>query len=190
MAVISVMIPIWAAADVENMVAMSHGVANADLPNIITFNWISAVGTIGGAGATMGLVIWLTFRSKSKQYKTFGKMAIIPSVFNINEPVVFGLPCMLNPILAIPFIFTPVLMIALAYALVNLGILPISNGIGAPMGTPLILQGLVNGGWRLALFQVVGILISLVIYYPFFKILDKKAVEVEKSSEAAEVAQV
>lgn len=182
-AVMSIMMPIWIAADAENMSAVAKGVANSDLPNIITYNWINAVGTIGGAGATMGLVIWLTFKSKSKQYKIFGKMAIVPSIFNINEPVVFGLPCMLNPILFIPFVFTPVGLIALAYVLTLMGILPVSNGIGAPMGTPLIIQGLFNGGWKLALFQVVEIIISMVIYYPFFRILDKKAIEMEANEE-------
>ncbi|WP_315110054.1 PTS transporter subunit EIIC [Clostridium intestinale] len=182
-AVMSIMMPIWIAADAENMSAVAKGVANSDLPNIITYNWINAVGTIGGAGATMGLVIWLTFKSKSKQYKIFGKMAIVPSIFNINEPVVFGLPCMLNPILFIPFVFTPVGLIALAYVLTLMGILPVSNGIGAPMGTPLIIQGMFNGGWKLALFQVVEIIISMVIYYPFFRILDKKAIEMEATEE-------
>lgn len=181
-AVVSVMMPIWMAADIENMSLAAAGVANSELPNIITYNWVSAVGTMGGAGATIGLVIWMSFRSKSNQYKTLGKLALIPGCFNINEPIVFGLPCVLNPITAIPFIFLPPLMIGLAYVLVQMGILPISNGIGAPMGTPLIIQGIFNGGWRLALFQVACIFISLIVYYPFFKVIDKKAVEQEKGT--------
>ncbi len=188
-AVVGVILPIQMAADAENMAALAKGVANANLPNIITFNWTSAVATCGGAGATLGLVIWLAFRAKSKQYSTLGKMAIIPSLFNINEPVVFGIPCVLNPILVIPFIFTPVLLLGLAYVLVTLGILPKSNGVGAPMGTPIIIQGLFNGGWRLALYQLVSIFISLGIYYPFFKILDKNALETEKLAEASAVAE-
>ncbi|WP_342547138.1 PTS transporter subunit EIIC [Paenibacillus sp. FSL P2-0089] len=185
MAVMSVVIPIWSALDAENLVGVAAGVANSDLPNIVTLTWVSAVATIGGAGSTIGLVIWLTFKAKSKQYKVFGKMALIPSLFNINEPVIFGLPVMLNPLLFIPFVFTPVLLIGLAYILVTIGILPISNGIGAPMGTPLVLQGFFNGGWRLGLYQVFGVLLSLVIYYPFFRIMDKKAVEEESAAEMA-----
>ncbi|AGF57029.1 PTS system cellobiose-specific IIC component [Clostridium saccharoperbutylacetonicum] len=183
MAIIMVVAPLWMAADAENMAAVSNGVANSNLPHIITFNWIGAVATCGGAGATIGLVILLTYFSKSKQYKALGKMVLIPSLFNINEPVVFGLPCMLNPVLFIPFLFTPVLLIALAYVLTVMGILPISNGIGAPIGTPLVITGLFNGGWRLALYQVVSIFISLAIYYPFFKIIDKRAFEEEKAAE-------
>lgn len=183
-AVMTVMMPIWMAADVENMSLVAAGVANSELPNIITYNWVSAVSTIGGAGTTIGLVIWMAFRSKSKQYKTLGKLALIPGCFNINEPVVFGLPCVMNPIIAIPFIFLSPCFIAIAYLLVQVGILPISNGIGAPMGTPLILQGVFNGGWRLALYQVFCIIITLIVYYPFFKLLDKKAVRQENSAEA------
>lgn len=184
-AVVAVILPIQMAADAENMAALAKGIANSDLPNIITFNWTSAVATCGGAGATIGLVIWMAFRAKSKQYRTLGKMAIVPSFFNINEPVVFGVPCVLNPILVIPFLFTPVLLVGIAYMLVIAGILPKSNGVGAPVGTPIILQGLFNGGWRLALYQFASIFISLGIYYPFFKILDKKAIETEKLAESS-----
>lgn len=185
-AVVSVMMPIWMAADIENMSLSAAGVVNSELPNIITYNWVSAVGTMGGAGATIGLVAWMAFRSKSKQYKTLGALAFIPGCFNINEPVVFGLPCVLNPLIAIPFIFLPPLMIGIAYILVNMGILPISNGIGAPMGTPLILQGVFNGGWRLAVYQVFCILLSLAVYYPFFKIMDKKALQLEQGNSETE----
>lgn len=178
-AVMTVIMPVWAAADAENMSLIAAGVANADLPNIITYNWVNAVATIGGAGCTIGLVFWMSLKGKSERYKALGRLALVPGVFNINEPVVFGAPCVLNPILAIPFIFLPCIFIAIAYGLVLAGILPISNGIGAPMGTPLILQGIFNGGWRLAVFQAFAILVSIIVYYPFFKILDKKAVEEE-----------
>lgn len=185
MAIAMVIAPIWMAADAANMSAAAKGVANSDLPNIITNSWTGAIGNIGGAGATLGLVIWFAFRAKSKQYKTLGKMTLIPSFFNINEPVVFGLPCMLNPILFIPFVFLPALLIGIGYVLVKLGIMPVSSGIGAPMGTPVILAGFFNGGWRMSLFNIASIILSLIVYYPFFRILDKKALEAEKLSEVA-----
>lgn len=178
-AVMTVVLPIWAGADVENMSMVAAGVANADLPNIITYSWVNTVATIGGAGCTIGLVFWMAFKGKSERYKALGRLSLIPGIFNINEPVVFGTPCVLNPVLVIPFIFLPVLFIGIAYCLVLAGILPISNGIGAPMGTPLVLQAIFNGGWRLALFQVFAILVSVIVYYPFFRILDKKALEEE-----------
>lgn len=176
-AVVSVVMPIWMGADVANVAAISAG----GVPeNIITWSWVNVAGNIGGAGCTLGLIILCVFFAKSKQYKEFGKIALVPSLFNINEPVVFGLPCMLNAILFIPFVFLPVIMIGMTYGLTTLGILPITNGVGV-MGTPIVIAGFINGGWRLAMWQIVAILISIATYYPFFRILDKQAVALEKT---------
>jgi len=83
----------------------------------------------------------------------------------------------------IPFVLTPVVCIGIAYALTAIGILPHPNGISAPMGMPIILSGFLIGGWRLALWQIVTIFISLGVYYPFFKILDKQACDTEAQGE-------
>jgi PTS system cellobiose-specific IIC component len=112
-----------------------------------------------------------------------GKLAIVPSFFGINEPVVFGLPCMLNVTLAIPFIFTPVLLIAISYVLTIIGILPIGNGVGAPAAIPFV-AGLFNGGWKLAVWQLIEIVLTVLIYLPFFKRIDREAVEEEQKSTA------
>ena len=136
-AVVSAIMPIWMAADAANLAATSAGQV---APNIITYQWINAVSSPGGAGATIGLVICILLFAKSKRYKTFGKVATIPSIVNINEPVVFGMPCMLNTLLFVPFVFLPVVLILIAYFLTTAGILPVVSGIGAPSGTPLILS--------------------------------------------------
>ncbi|MBR4471717.1 MAG: PTS sugar transporter subunit IIC [Erysipelotrichaceae bacterium] len=179
MAVAMVIAPIWMAADAANVSAISAGMAPT---NIITNNWIQTVGNIGGAGATYGLVILMLLAAKSKRYKDMGKLAIVPTIFSVNEPVTYGVPCMLNPILAIPYIFLPPLLIALSYILVTIGILPVGNGIGAPASIP-VLMGFFNMGWRGALWNIVEILISVVVYFPFFKALDNQAVK-EESGEA------
>lgn len=176
-AVISVVMPIWMAADAANVAAVSSG---AQATNIITCNWISAVGNIGGAGCTLGLVILMLFFAKSERYKTFSKIGIVPSLFSINEPVIFGLPCMLNPILFFPFVFTPVILIAIAYGLTVVGIMPIGNGVGGPMGSPILLSGAFNLGISGVIWQIVALLLSMAIYYPFFKILDNQALEEEQ----------
>lgn len=176
-AVVSVVMPIWMAADAANVAAVSSGVgAN----NIVTYNWINAVGNIGGAGATLGLVILMLFFAKSERYKTFSKIGIVPSIFNINEPVTFGLPCMLNPVLFFPFVFTPVILIAIAYGLTVIGLLPIGNGVGGPMGTPVLIAGMFNLGIPGVIWQAVALVLSIVIYYPFFKVLDNQALKEEK----------
>ena len=174
-AVISVVMPIWIGADVANVSALAAGKA---APNIITYNWINAVSSPGGSGATIGLIILATFFAKSKRYRSLGKLAIVPSIFNINEPVVFGVPMVLNAIMAIPFILTPVINVFLGYFLTILKILPVSNGVGS-MGLPILMNSFLCGGWRLMIFQIVTIFISIAIYYPFFKILDNRELKAE-----------
>ena len=179
-AVISAILPIWMAGDMTNRALVASGQAPTE---IITYNWLNAVGGVGGAGCTLGLMILCAFFAKSKRYREFGKIGIIPNIFNINEPVVFGFPCMLNPILAIPFILLPVIFIGIAYILTITGILPVGNGVGAPGGTPVILAGIFTGGWRLAIWQFITVIVSILAYFPFFRVLDKEAVEEEKKSE-------
>ena len=170
-AVMSAVMPIWMAADMANVSAISAGGAAS---NIVTYNWVNAIGNIGGAGCTLGLILLCAFAAKSKRYREMGKLAIVPSCFGINEPVVFGLPCMLNATLMIPFVFLPVILIGISYILTITGILPIGNGIAAGACIP-VFSGLLIGGWRVALWNVIEILITVLAYLPFFKILDKQA---------------
>ncbi len=181
-AVVSVVMPIWMAADAMNIAAVSAG----GVPeNIITYNWYSAVGNIGGAGCTLGLVLLFAFRAKSKRYKELGRLALAPSFFNINEPVVFGAPMMLNMTTLIPFVFLPPVLIGVSYLLTIIGILPVGNGIGSPV--PLIgFIGFFLGGWRLALWQIIELVITVVVYLPFFKKLDNDAYAEEMNTANAE----
>lgn len=176
-AVIGVMIPIWMGGDLMNVGMVSAGA----LPtNIVTFNWLNAVQNMGGAGATLGLVTLFLFRAKSSRYKSISKLAIVPSLFGINEPVVFGLPVVLNPILFVPFVFLPVILIGLSYVLVVIGILPVGNGVALGTTIPVV-SAFMIGGWRYAVWNVIEFAISIVVYYPFFKILDKQAVSEESN---------
>ena len=170
-AVMSAVMPIWMAADMANVSAIS---ARGAPSNIVTYNWVNAIGNIGGAGCTLGLILLCAFAAKSKRYREMGKLAIVPSCFGINEPVVFGLPCMLNATLMIPFVFLPVILIGISYVLTITGILPIGNGIAAGACIP-VFSGLLIGGWRVALWNIIEILITVLAYLPFFKILDKQA---------------
>ena len=138
---------------------------------------------VGGAGATFGFVVLMAFMAKSKRYKTLGRLALPAAFCSINEPIVFGTPIILNPILFIPFVVIPVFSILFAYVLTILGIVPIPPGITTPIGTPVILQGLMQGDWRIAALQGVLCVFSLIGWYPFFKIIDKNALKDEEASE-------
>ena len=175
-AVLMAVAPVLISADIENMTAIASG---TQATNIVTMNWMEAVSNIGGAGCTLGLVLCCLFVAKSTRYKDFGKITVAPSLFGINEPVTYGMPCMLNPVLAVPYIFLPTLFVLLSYLLTVIGILPVGNGLEAPVTIP-VLYGLINLGWRGAVWNVVEIVISFFVYLPFFKVLDKQALDEEQ----------
>lgn len=172
----AVMNPIWIALTVENAEAFAAG---RTLPNIVNFQFYSNFIKLGGAGATIGLALACLFFSKSSQFKTLGKLSIAPAIFNINEPLIFGIPIVLNPIMMIPFIAMPLLMCVIGYVAMATGIVPLTNGVNVPWTMPPILAGLMISGWRGALLQVVQIFISFAVYYPFFKVVDTEAYQEE-----------
>ena len=138
----------------------------------------------GGSGATLGLALFMAFFAKSEQFKTLGKLSIGPGIFNINEPLLFGTPIVMNPMMVIPFILIPLIGNVSSYLLIRWGVLPLPIGIEAPWTTPSIILGLIAGGWSWALYSVVMIFISFLIYFPFARRLDKEAYVKEQGMEA------
>ena len=165
--------------DTANMDALAAGVTNSELPNILGKTFYSCFAGIGGAGGTLSLVILMFIMSKSKKNKALANLAIVPGCFTINEPIVFGYPLILNPIMAIPFITVPLIQVIVAYASIAVGICPRLSGVQVPFGMPVVVGGFIAGGWKIAVLQVVLVLIGIAIYYPFFKISDKQAVAQE-----------
>ncbi|MTV44216.1 PTS transporter subunit EIIC, partial [Streptococcus pneumoniae] len=154
------------------------------LQHIITLPFKDLFVFIGGGGATIGLAICLFLFSKSRANKTLGKLAIIPSIFNINTAILFTFPTVLNPIMLIPFIATPTINALITYVSMVVGLVPYTTGVILPWTMPPIIGGFLATGasWRGALLQVVLILVSVAIYYPFFKIADKRNLEKEKAT--------
>lgn len=142
----------------------------------------------GGSGATLGLAIFMAFFAKSKQFKTLGKLSVGPGLFNINEPLLFGTPIVMNPLMVIPFILTPLIGNVFSYLLISWGVLPLPIGIEAPWTTPSVILGLIAGGWTWALYSIIMIVISFIIYFPFVRRMDKIAYAEELGIEAEEVA--
>ena len=125
----------------------------------------------------------LIFFARSSQYKTLGKLSFIPAIFNINEPLIFGLPVVLNPILIIPFVITPLVMCLITYFAMSTGIVPITNGLQLPWTTPPIISGFLLSGWQGAVLQVLLIATSFGIYFPFLRVEDKKIKKEELKTE-------
>lgn len=188
MVIFSVMTPILTVLTNENLAAYNAG---QPAPNMINSALLMQVIFIG-SGATLGLAL-LMLRAKSEQYRVLGRLALIPNIVGINEPLIFGLPIVMNFTLAIPFILTPTLILILAYLGMVTGFLPILPGFAAPLGTPAIVGGFLMGGWKWAVFQALMIVLSVVIYYPFFRVMDREAyakeLEAQENREIAEAVE-
>jgi cellobiose PTS system EIIC component len=174
-----IMAPVYLAMDMENLAAYEAGTV---LPNILGYQFFRCYVFMSGTGMTIGLMLVMAFFAKSSQYKTLGRLALPMSIFNINEPLIFGTPIVLNPFMLIPFLLTPLVTSSIAYIVTAIGIVPRLNGIQIPWPTPMILSGLMEGSWKIAVLQVILALISFSIYYFPFKALDRRAWEQEKKN--------
>lgn len=174
---------LYQAPALQNLEAYAAG---SDMPNmIVKANW-SVYASLGGAGGTIGLCIAMLFFTKSKRYKTLGKLALPAGLCGINEPITFGLPMVLNTIMIIPLLLTPVVTFLIAYGCTISGIVPPLNGTEIPLGTPVVFSGWLSGGLRVAILQVVLIGVQFVMYLPFIKVLDRQALKEEKQLECEE----
>lgn len=162
----------------ENILAKEAGL---ELPHFATGGVFSSFVNFTGSGVTMGLVLAMIF-SKSIRYRKVGQVSFIPSLFGINEPVLFGVPIILNPILLIPFLFGSSLVSLMPLALMKYGHL--AKPFFDPPYLPLFFEGYLTGfDWRAPLVQVLQILMSFGLYYPFFKILEKEELKKERLQE-------
>jgi PTS system cellobiose-specific IIC component len=158
----------------QNRLALEAG---QQLPNIVTKQFHDIfINGIGGCGATLGLIIVMFIFAKSKQLKTISKLAIGPAIFNISEPIIFGIPIVLNPIMIIPFILGPMLAGAVTYSAMYFGLVSAPAGIAVPWTTPVVLSGILatNGDIMAGLLQILNIIIVALVYLPFVKIYDKQ----------------
>ena len=172
----SVARPVWLMLLDKNQVAATAGEA---LPTIAAEPFFQWFVYIGGSG--LGLVLVLLLFSKSTYAKQLSRTALIPSIFNINEPIVFGAPLVLNPTLIIPFLITPLVNAAVAWIATSLELVSrvqilapwtLPGPIGAYLAT--------GGDWRAIVLSIICILISMLIYYPFMKMYDNKLFKEEK----------
>lgn len=170
--------PIFRTLSMENLAAFEAGLP---LPHIYTGQFVDMFQTFGGGGSTLSLVILMVLVGKSQRIKQLGRLSLVPGIFGINEPIIFGLPIVLNPIMIIPFIGVPLMNTVLSAIAFETGFLPYTNGVSLPWTTPLGFSGyLSTGSWRAAIFQVVLVILGCLVYYPFIKILDKNYLKDEQ----------
>lgn len=170
----SIVNPLLNANSVENLELFKQGALTLENANIGTIQMIDQFATIGGAGMTIGLVLAMLVVAKSQRMKMLSKLSTVPAVFNINEPIVFGLPIIMNPLMLIPLTLAPIVSVLIAYGAIVIGFMNPFNGVVAPWPTPPIFSGFLVSGWQGAVVQVVAIIAACAIYYPFVLALDKQ----------------
>ncbi|WP_326975068.1 PTS sugar transporter subunit IIC [Caproicibacter sp. BJN0012] len=175
-----IMMPLYLSLDMQNMAAYQAG---KPLPNIIGWQFFVCYVIFSGAGVTIGLTLLMAFRAKSQQYKMLGRLALPTAIFNINEPITFGTPVVLNPVIGPFYILTPLITATIAYVATAIGLVPRLSGVQIPWPTPIIFSGILEGSWRIAVLQVVLVIVSVAIYSIPFKKLEKKAYETENRGE-------
>lgn len=170
-----ILTPLWFEQLQGNAAALAQGASSTQVPNIVPEQFFQWFVWVGGAGATLGLVLVMLFFAKSKFLKQFAKITVIPSIFNINEPVMFGLPIIMNPLFAIPFVLTPVVMGTVTYFAMSMGIVGRPVAI-VPWTLPGPIGALLSTNFNIGamILCIVNILISMAIYYPFMKAMDNK----------------
>ncbi|MFK4568468.1 PTS sugar transporter subunit IIC [Enterococcus sp. UD-01] len=180
--------PFWDQAILENAELFQNGTSAFHLPNIFTEQFYQWYAQMGGTGATLALVCLFLF-SKSKYLKQLGKLSILPGIFNINEPIIFGTPIVMNPLLAIPFIIVPIVNTILVYIVTVLGWMP-KMMVKPPFSIPAPLGALItsNWNWVACVMVFVCFAVSLAIYYPFFRMFEKIQVAQELQENEQETA--
>lgn len=174
-----VIISVYMPMAVANMEAAQAG---QELPNILCNTFYDTFSGVGGAGGTLSLLIIILLFGKSKQNRELAKLGFVPGLFTINEPVVFGYPLIMQPLLAIPFILTPIVQTLVAYVAIAVGLVPRFTGVQVPWCTPIIVKPLLACGWKAAVLQIICIAVGCVIWYPFFKISDNVRYKTEKNA--------
>ena len=149
---------------------------------IVTQQFLDQFINVTGAGMTIGLVIYMIFFAKSAQCKELGRLGGVPGLFNINEPILFGTPIVMNPFLAIPFIAMPVISGLILYFSIAVGLVPMFGGVMVPWTTPPIVSGFLVGGWKMAVLQTFILALFFFVYLPFIRKIDKMNLQAEKGT--------
>ncbi|WP_421038954.1 PTS sugar transporter subunit IIC [Streptococcus hyointestinalis] len=170
-----IMKPIWLANLTENAAAHKAG---QELPHIFTSVFMDNFVFIGGSGATIGLVLalaWLARRQKaSKQAKVLSPITLLPALFNINEPTMFGLPVVLNILTVIPFVLAPALNLVVAYVAFATGIVPGTYADPGWTMPPIISGFLATGSWQASILQALLIVLDILLYLPFVMSVERR----------------
>lgn len=175
----SVMVPIWNAQSFDNLSAFQAG---KELPHLVTGQFTDFFVLNGGYLSIPVLISLLFFFKKRSEWRDLGKIALAPGIFGVYEPLIFGLPIMLNPIMFIPLVLTPIITTTISYLAMNIGLVPFTTGVALPYTMPLIVSGaIVTNSIRGAILQLFLLVILTFMWYVFLKVLDNQKRNEEES---------
>ena len=172
--------PVLGTIAVSNITAFQSGQA---LP-YLEFQAVWGSGLIGGTGCMLGLAICMLF-AKSQRFKALGKLAFVPSIFGINEPLAFGVPIIFNPIFFIPMLFSSIVSCGIAFLFYKMGAYSTFNPmVSLPWTMPAHVGALITTGFMAFVSLCVSTVAVTALYFPFFKFADKQALKEEQGEQA------
>lgn len=181
----SAMNPIWLMNSDANRLAVQHGqVPKAFFTNSFIDNFVF----MGGSGAVLSLVlamlILILLKKSSAEIKTLTPLAVAPALFNINEPIMFGLPIVFNPLMFVPFVLTPMVFTLTTYLSMKFGLVAMPTGVVLPWTMPILFSGfLATNSISGAIIQLVNVVIGIFIYLPFIRIANQQQLDAQRKLE-------
>lgn len=169
--------PLSAAALAANIAAVeAGGVATQPLTRGL---WTVFV-VVGGAGLTLSLIVAILLFSKREDHRAIAKLSLLPGICGIGEPMVFGLPLVLNPVFAVPFILNSGIAAAIALAAIKIGFISCST-VDAPFGLPLFINAALSYGWKGAIVQLIILVVGFLVWVPFVLMSNRMAEKEQKA---------
>lgn len=172
--------PLCLAASAANLEAWNAGAA---LPNIIDYSFMQNGKFGGGANLLLPCLVALLF-CKSKQLKSVAKLGIVPACFCIGEPILFGFPMMLNPLMVIPMVLSTITTFGIFYIGISTGLVGRFTGVVLPWTTPPIVNMILSSSTPIqaVIMQIIAMVVGILVYYPFVKAYDKQLLEKENAA--------
>ncbi|WP_425379537.1 PTS transporter subunit EIIC [Spiroplasma endosymbiont of Stenodema calcarata] len=164
--------PVWLYATAQNSIAFR---ASQNLPFIFSQGFFDGFIFLGGWGMSLGLLIITLIMGRDKQARTISKSSIAPGIFNINEPVTFAYPLILNPVMAIPAIIGPCLLVVWTWFWISTGVVP-GAALLIPWVAPVGVGAFITtGSWKGIVLALSNLILMMVLYIPFILVANKIA---------------
>lgn len=187
LAITSLYIPVYSTIHGGNIGAFMSGQPLPYLEEGVVYIFTN----LGGSGSLLGLAICMVLFGKSHRYKTMGKLSCVPAIFNIQEPILFGFPIIMNPMFFLHMTLSPIIAMGIGYICINLGLFDFNpiTAVSTPWTMPMPIIGFLVGGLPMMLIFIAIIALNVLLYFPFFMVLDKRECKEEQERAAMLAAQ-